>query len=650
MKPLSRCVVLFALCGLAIAARAQHPAPAAPAQPPVAQPVAQPAAEERTPDGKIIVAGTDNIPKHTYVLKKKPSEIFASREDILALARETRANIESDLAKYEIKDARNRINVYNVLATIAIVEDDLETAQRYFDIARDLDDNPGTKPLTGHYMMSAATTAKIANGDAAKHAELFEADIKRRLNALPWKDIKPELLKIQSRATILNTDYISRTLVGGFDPYFDLDGGKVDTNIVYGLLGMRASADNMVPVVHKVPQVIEELITQNTIVYPDIWTPNQVDLEVGEQVSPVTIGVWSMGGVDANSLPDFLWTNPSEQPNNLDDDNNGFVDDIHGIAFGVDASPETSLLLPLVEMKCEPSLLEDLYLGMFEYTAALRTLPAIDFVQSTRWISTDNQRPLLEDLRLLRDRRLGTFVASLAVKGNPGAKVLGVRMTNDHMHISRITYKDEWVARRCKSITDTVDYLKKSGVRVVVVPNILSKTALDDALATVGFKHPTVRKQRVDLIFDTTKDVFAKAIRSAPDILFVCPAPFSETPVDPAGYLPSSLNEPNLLVVGAMKNSGEPCPFTTKSDSVWCFVSATDLTGVASDNKLITTSGPTLTAAIAANTIAKAIAVRPQLTPADVIDALRKNASPCPEAPGKLLLNPKQTLQSLGSN
>lgn len=650
-KPTGRLITLFTLCGSAVAAHAQL-AGMAPAQQPAAE--AQPAApqtpQEKTADGKIIVPGVDDIPAHTYVIKKKPSELFNSREDILGLASEVKANLLSDFSKYEIKDARNRMNLYGVLATVAIVEGDLDTAQKYYDTMRDLDDNPGTKPLTGQYLMSSATTAKLANGDATKHAELFEKDIKSRLEALPWKDIKPELEKVQSRATILNMNYIERTLTGGFDPYFELDHGKVGKEVVYGLLGMRASADNMVPVVHLVPKVIGEMITEHTIVYPDTWTPNQVNLDSMSSASPVTVAVWSDGGIDEDSLHGALWTNPSEQTNGLDDDNNGFIDDIHGIAYDLDATPDKTQLLSLIEMKCEPSLVEGNYIGAFEYGAALRTQAAIAYAQTTRWIATEQQKPLLEDLRLLREHRMGTFGASVAIDGNPFAKVLGVRMTNDHLDVARVTFKDDWVARRCKSITDSALYLKNASARVVVVQSLLSKGALDADLANHGYKDPKTRKQRVDLIYDTISAAFDKAVLSAPEVIFVTPAPFAQTPIDLNGFLPASRKLPNLLVVGAMGNSGEHCPFTTKSDEVWCFVSTTNITAKGSDNNVVTTSGPTLTAAVAANTIAKALAVRPQLTVADLMSAIRTNATPCPELPGKFMINPKATIQTLQAN
>lgn len=642
--------VLLAICGFAAAACAQQASPQPSAQPPAqpaAQPPAQPAPQEKTPDGKIIVEGVDNIPKHTYLIKMKPSELFNSREDVLALAREVKANLEGDLAKYEIKDARNRMGIHGVLATIAIIEDDLETAQRHYDIMRDLDTLPGTKALTGQFMMSAARTARLAKGDAAKHAELFDADIKRRLSALPWKVIKPELEKIQSRATVLNMDYIQNTLVGGFDPYFTLDGGRIEKDVAYGVLGMRASADNMVPVAHLVDKVISDVVTMNTIVYPDIWTPNQADLSAQDNPSPVFVGVWTSGGIDAASLTGSLWTNPSEQPNGVDDDNNDFVDDIHGIAFDYDATRDAQLLLPLIDMQCEPSLVETHFVGAMEYQAGLRTPRAMEYLRATRYTASSQVRPLLDDFRLLRDHRLGTLGASLAIKGNASAKVVGVRMTNEYKSVARAKFNEEWIARRCKSITDSVNYLKASGVRIVVLENVLSKSDLELSLTSIGVKDPSIRSRRADMIIDSLSKAFQDAIRSSPEMLFLCPAPTSTAPGEPPAAVPASLNEANLLVVGAMKNSGEPDTLTTKLDAVWCFVSASDVSATASDNRQVTASSPTLTAAVAANTAAKMLAIRPQLTISEVVNSLRENATPCPELPGKFMLNPKQTLTAV---
>jgi len=54
-----------------------------------------------------------------------------------------------------------------------------------------------------------------------------------------------------------------------------------------------------------------------------------------QKASPVIVAVID-GGIDTNhiALKNLLWTNPKEIPNNhLDDDKNGYVDDVHGWNF-----------------------------------------------------------------------------------------------------------------------------------------------------------------------------------------------------------------------------------------------------------------------------------------------------------------------------
>ncbi|OQY27798.1 MAG: hypothetical protein B6244_09400 [Candidatus Cloacimonetes bacterium 4572_55] len=64
----------------------------------------------------------------------------------------------------------------------------------------------------------------------------------------------------------------------------------------------------------------------------DIDAPNAWDIGVG---GDVIVGVIDTGvDYNHNDLADNMWTNPGEIPdNNIDDDNNGYVDDIHGWDF-----------------------------------------------------------------------------------------------------------------------------------------------------------------------------------------------------------------------------------------------------------------------------------------------------------------------------
>ncbi len=69
----------------------------------------------------------------------------------------------------------------------------------------------------------------------------------------------------------------------------------------------------------------------NLIGAPDVWN-------MGITGSGVVVGVIDTGLCDSHpDIQDHVWTNPGEIPNNnIDDDNNGYVDDIHGWNFQFD--------------------------------------------------------------------------------------------------------------------------------------------------------------------------------------------------------------------------------------------------------------------------------------------------------------------------
>ena len=56
--------------------------------------------QEKTP-----VKSLDDLPRHTYKIPGSVSELLKSDEQFTALAKAVRADLEADLAKYQIEDA-----------------------------------------------------------------------------------------------------------------------------------------------------------------------------------------------------------------------------------------------------------------------------------------------------------------------------------------------------------------------------------------------------------------------------------------------------------------------------------------------------------------------------------------------------------------
>jgi subtilisin family serine protease len=58
-------------------------------------------------------------------------------------------------------------------------------------------------------------------------------------------------------------------------------------------------------------------------------------------------------------------------------------------------------------------------------------------------------------------------------------------------------------------------------------------------------------------------------------------------------------------------------------------------------------SGTSMAAPQVANLAAKILALRPGLTPAEVISLIRENADAIPDRPGRSIINPKRTIEAV---
>ncbi|MFN7734669.1 MAG: S8 family serine peptidase [Pirellula sp.] len=63
--------------------------------------------------------------------------------------------------------------------------------------------------------------------------------------------------------------------------------------------------------------------------------------------------------------------------------------------------------------------------------------------------------------------------------------------------------------------------------------------------------------------------------------------------------------------------------------------------------RLMKFSGTSQATPQVANLAAKILALRPELKPVDVIALIRKHADPIPNHPGRFIIHPKKTIESL---
>ena len=196
----------------------------------------------------------------------------------------------------------------------------------------------------------------------------------------------------------------------------------------------------------------------------------------------------------------------------------------------------------------------------------------------------------------------------------------------------------------------TVEYFKAAGVRVVNMSWGGSRAGIEDAIEK---KIPGMSKEeRAELsrkIFKISRDALEEAIKGAPEILFIAAAGNEDNDNEFAETLPSCLNLPNLLTVGAIDSAGKPTSFTTFGKNVKLFANGFEVESNVPGGKRLKYSGTSMAAPNAANIAGKLLALNPKLTTAQVIDLLTKGASPLEGQGDRFILNAKASIDLLKS-
>jgi subtilisin family serine protease len=156
---------------------------------------------------------------------------------------------------------------------------------------------------------------------------------------------------------------------------------------------------------------------------------------------------------------------------------------------------------------------------------------------------------------------------------------------------------------------------------------------------------PEERKQLARRLFDIERAALREAIASAPEILFVAGSGNEDNSADFEDYIPAGLQLPNLLTVGAVDRAGEETSFSTFGRTVVLHANGFEVDSLLPGGARVKFSGTSMASPQVANAAAKLFALNPQLTVAQVRQALLDGA----ERRGRVnLVNPRRSAELLG--
>lgn len=510
---------------------------------------------------KIVVAKLDDLPRYTYRITVPAAELYDNHEALIELVVSVKRDLLSDLEKYDIRDKTTLKDYYANLGAIAMIEKDWKLYLQYLNKQKQLEEKEASKLTTG-LVGNAIARAKMGNSEQYLEnvRKLFGASLK----TIPYDVAQDNLKSLKGRSEILSENLVLGMVKERFQPQLDKSKGEMSEATARQLVGNAFTLHYFLPVQDIVKTELSALIESHKVDKADIWAARQVEINPGEG-KPVVLVVWDSGvDTDIFSKQNKLWVNHDEIPGNgIDDDNNGYTDDVHGIAYSLHYDKEVSLLYPMKKLETSEDVMRQQMKGLTDIQASIDSAEASALKAKLAGMQQDQVKPFIEGISMYGNYSHGTHVAGIVGDGNPNARILVSRITFDY-HIIPEKPTVELAEKGARALGENVEYFKKAGVRAVNMSWGGSLAGIESALeAHNAGGSPTERKALARKIYSISDKAFREAIQNAPNILFVTSAGNSDNNVTFEEFYPSSYDYPNIISVGAVDQAGEETSFTS---------------------------------------------------------------------------------------
>ena len=221
----------------------------------------------------------------------------------------------------------------------------------------------------------------------------------------------------------------------------------------------------------------------------------------------------------------------------------------------------------------------------------------------------------------------GTHVAGIASRGNPAIRLAVGRITFDWHNIP-LPPSEELSRRSAADDQAYVDWFRANHIRVVNMSWGGGPEDYESALEKNGMgKDAADRKAIANKLFAIERDGLYNAIKSAPEILFICAAGNADSNSSFNEMIPSSFKLPNLLAVGAVDQAGDEASFTSYGPTVQVDANGYQVESMIPGGDKLRMSGTSMASPNTVNLAAKLIALDPKLTPEQTIHLIVSGAT-----------------------
>lgn len=591
-------------------------------------------------DSRIRIETADQLPRHEYRVPESASALVEVEAQFAAFAEELRNDLRTDLQRYEIRDRATLKDYWGTLGSLALIDGDYTGALAYVDSVRSIEDKPALIALSGTLERALAAAARSAPTDRTK---AFAAAYRAEIEALPYDVVQAELKALKGDTELLGPGLVLGFIQAQVEPA--AKSGALSRELANEIVFARHYLTVIRLVQGEMIDVLAQTIAARAVEKPNIWTARTLSLE-GGNLTPVVIGIWD-SGVDPSVFPDRMFINPNEIPGNgADDDANGHVDDVHGPAYDLRARRTSGFLIPLTYGPDDEARFRALLKGYYDQLAVIDSPEASELRRTAAAMRPEEYQVFIEGLVQYGNHAHGTHVAGIAADGNVAIRLLTARITFDYRVVPALPTV-EWAEAAGKSYAETVEYFRREGVRVVNMSWGSTaewyETALEMNNAGGSAEERKVLARR---IFDIESRALREAMASAPGILFVTAAGNSDEDVDFIEDMPASFDLPNLIAVGAVDQAGDEAAFTSYGQRVRVYANGYEVESYVPGGEILALSGTSMASPQVVNLAAKLLVRHPQLTTAQLRNAILDGADEKEIETGKTirLLNPLGSL------
>lgn len=568
---------------------------------------------------KKVVKTENDLPRFNYSIAGTATDLLNSDDATFnVFAAKVQADVDSVLNDYDIQDRatmRSLLGVRLVLQLLAGNQD--QAALKTIAAVRDLEDKPDAKLLSG-LRATSIIHARAATGQSSGPAftDAFARDYAASLKPLPWAIVGNRIKEAKSSAEILTSALIFGSVQANVEPALAKT-HQLSNDLAWGLVNERFFLKNIVPLKAATVDVLTQVVAANNVQKPDIWQAREVTFTDADKLTPVNVAIWDSGS-DLSLFPGRTHTDPHPAPGG----------DPNDVAFDLKGFPAHGYLLPLDSAQQEqyPSMLGELK-GFADLQMSIDSPEATALKQKLSSIKADQIPAFLEQLELFSIYSHGTHVAGIASRGNPAIRLAVGRITFDWHNIP-LAPTEELSRRSAADDQAYVDWFRANHIRVVNMSWGGGPEGDEEALEKNGMgKDAADRKEIANRLFAIEREGLFNAIKSAPDILFICAAGNADSNSSFNEMIPSSFVLPNLLTVGAVDQAGDEASFTSYGPTVLVDANGYQVESVLPGGTKVRFSGTSMASPNTVNLAAKLIALDPKLTPEQTIHLIVAGAT-----------------------